>query len=61
MVLVDTDGVVDCLRGTAPAREWLTLTSTETLGLSGVVAMEVLDLMLDDVRRDGEAALAFSR
>ena len=42
MVLVDTDVVVDCLRGTAPSREWLQRTSTEALGLPGVVAMELL-------------------
>jgi predicted nucleic acid-binding protein len=42
MVLVDTDVVVDCLRGTAPSREWLQRTSTEPLGLPGVVAMELL-------------------
>jgi hypothetical protein len=34
--------VVDCLRGTAPSREWLQRTSTEALGLPGVVAMELL-------------------
>jgi|RhiMethySRZTD1v2_1073278.scaffolds.fasta_scaffold340918_2 predicted nucleic acid-binding protein len=42
MVLVDTDVMVDCLRGTAPSREWLQRTSTEALGLPGVVAMELL-------------------
>jgi len=42
MVLVDTDVVVDCLPGTAPSREWLQRTSTEALGLPGVVAMELL-------------------
>ena len=42
MVLVDTDVVVDCLRGTAPSREWLQRASTEVLGLPGVVAMELL-------------------
>ena len=42
MVLVDTDVVVDCLRGTAPSRDWLQRTSTEALGLPGVVAMELL-------------------
>ena len=42
MVLIDTDVVVDCLRGTAPSREWLQRASTEVLGLPGVVAMELL-------------------
>ena len=42
MVLVDTDVVVDCLRGPAPSRDWLQRTSTEALGLPGVVAMELL-------------------
>ena len=42
MVLVDTDVVVDCLRDAAPSREWLQRTSTEALGLPGVVAMELL-------------------
>ena len=42
MVLVDTDVMVDCLRGTAPSREWLQRASTEALGLPGVVAMELL-------------------
>ena len=42
MVLIDTDVVVDCLRGTAPSREWLQRASTEVLGLPGIVAMELL-------------------
>jgi hypothetical protein len=42
MVLVDTDVVIDCLRDTAPSRAWLQRTSTEALGLPGVVAMELL-------------------
>jgi len=42
MVLVDTDVLVDCLRGTAPAKAWLESASTEVLGIPGVVAMELL-------------------
>jgi predicted nucleic acid-binding protein len=42
MVLVDTDVLVDCLRGTYPAKAWLEHASTEVLGIPGVVAMELL-------------------
>jgi predicted nucleic acid-binding protein len=42
MVLVDTDELVDCLRGTPPAKAWLEHASTEVLGIPGVVAMELL-------------------
>jgi predicted nucleic acid-binding protein len=42
MVLVDTDVLVDCLRGTEPARQWLERTSRESLGVPGVVAMELV-------------------
>src|SRR6266446_1978279 len=42
MVLVDTDVLVDCLRGTAPAKEWLARASAEVLGIPGVVAMELV-------------------
>lgn len=42
MVLVDTDVLVDCLRGTPPAKAWLERASTEVLGIPGVVAMELL-------------------
>jgi predicted nucleic acid-binding protein len=34
--------LVDCLRGTPPARAWLESASTEVLGIPGVVAMELL-------------------
>ena len=42
MVLVDTDVLVDCLRGTPPAKAWLERASAEVLGIPGVVAMELL-------------------
>jgi predicted nucleic acid-binding protein len=42
MILVDTDVLVDCLRGTAPAKRWLEHASSEALGVPGVVAMELL-------------------
>lgn len=41
MILVDTDVLVDCLRGTDAARQWLE-SSGETLGIPGVVAMELV-------------------
>lgn len=42
MILVDTDVLVDCLRGTTPAREWLDRMAAEVLGIPGIVAMELL-------------------
>jgi predicted nucleic acid-binding protein len=42
MVLVDTDVLVDCLRGTSPAKAWLQDASAEVLGIPGVVAMELI-------------------
>jgi predicted nucleic acid-binding protein len=42
MVLVDTDVLVDCLRGTPPAKAWLERASAEVPGIPGVVAMELL-------------------
>jgi tRNA(fMet)-specific endonuclease VapC len=42
MILVDTDVLVDCLRGTAPAKRWLESTAAETLGIPGIAAMELL-------------------
>jgi predicted nucleic acid-binding protein len=42
MVLVDTDVLVDCLRGIPQAKAWLEQASTEVLGIPGVVAMELL-------------------
>ena len=42
MVLLDTDVLVDCLRGIPQAKAWLEQASTEVLGIPGVVAMELL-------------------
>jgi predicted nucleic acid-binding protein len=42
MFLLDTDILVDCLRGTAPAREWLRTTSTDLFVIPGIAAMELL-------------------
>ena len=42
MVLVDTDVLIDCLRGFAPAKEWLERTPTDVLGIPGIVAMELI-------------------
>ncbi|HLG57927.1 MAG TPA: type II toxin-antitoxin system VapC family toxin [Vicinamibacterales bacterium] len=42
MILVDTDVLVDCLRGTEAARQWFERSSKELLGIPGVVAMELV-------------------
>jgi predicted nucleic acid-binding protein len=42
MILLDTDVLVDCLRGTASARAWLTASSGQQFAVPGVVAMELL-------------------
>ncbi len=42
MNLVDTDVLVDCLRGTVPARAWLEQVATDSFGIPGVVAMELV-------------------
>ncbi len=42
MFLVDTDVLIDCLRGTAAARRWLEATPDQEFGVPGVVAMELL-------------------
>jgi predicted nucleic acid-binding protein len=42
MVFVDTDMLVDCLRGTPPAKAWLEHASIEVLGIPGVVTTELL-------------------
>jgi predicted nucleic acid-binding protein len=41
-VLLDTDVLVDCLRGTAAAQSWLSRAAAETFQVPGVVAMELL-------------------
>src|SRR5688572_6830627 len=42
MILVDTDVLIDCLRGTEPAEKWLEQSAVEALGIPGIVAMELL-------------------
>ena len=42
MILVDTDVLVDCLRGVVEARTWLEAETSEVLGIPGVVAMELI-------------------
>lgn len=42
MLLVDTDVLIDCLRGTIPARQWLATVKAESFGVPGAVAMELL-------------------
>ncbi|PKO23391.1 MAG: VapC toxin family PIN domain ribonuclease [Chloroflexi bacterium HGW-Chloroflexi-1] len=42
MQLVDTDVLVDVLRKHPPALTWLAALGSETLGMSGLVAMELL-------------------
>jgi len=41
-VFLDTDLLIDCLRGTSAARVWLEQSETETFQVPGVVAMELL-------------------
>ena len=40
MILLDTDVMVDILRGHEPAKEWLA--SVEEIGVPGLVAMELI-------------------
>ena len=42
MLLVDTDVVVDVLRGYPPAVAWLTSLENEEIGFPGLVAMELI-------------------
>jgi len=42
MIPVDTDVLIDCLRGTEPAQQWLESSAAEVLGIPGIVAMELL-------------------
>ena len=42
MFFLDTDVLVDCLRGTASAKAWLQQSPTEPFGVPGVVAMELV-------------------
>ena len=41
-VFLDTDVLVDCLRGTAVAQAWLNSVAAEEFQMPGVVAMELL-------------------
>ena len=41
MILLDTDVLIECLRGTAPAHAWLQQATTEPFQVPGVVAMEL--------------------
>lgn len=41
-VFLDTDVLIDCLRGTSEAREWLTNTETDSFQIPGIVAMELV-------------------
>jgi len=42
MILVDTDVMIDVMRRYAPAVAWLDSLDTETIGIPGLVAMELL-------------------
>ena len=42
MILIDTDVLVECLRGSTAAKTWLGTVKKETFGIPGVVAMELL-------------------
>ena len=42
MILIDTDVMVDIMRRYAPAVAWLDSLGSETTGLPGLVAMELL-------------------
>ncbi len=42
MNLVDTDVLVDCLRGTGPAQEWLKRQAKQSFAVPAVAAMELV-------------------
>ena len=42
MNLVDTDVLVDCLRGTIPAQEWLKQRASQSFAVPAVAAMELV-------------------
>ena len=42
MILLDTDVMVDVLRGHVPARDWLASVTLQEIGIPGLVAMELL-------------------
>jgi tRNA(fMet)-specific endonuclease VapC len=39
---LDTDVLIDCLRGTSSAQEWLARAASETFQVPGIVAMELV-------------------
>jgi tRNA(fMet)-specific endonuclease VapC len=41
-VFLDTDVLIDCLRGTSSAQEWLARAASETFQIPGIVAMELI-------------------
>ncbi len=42
MVCLETDVLIDCLRGTPESRVWLTKQSRQDFGVPGIVAMELV-------------------
>jgi len=59
MILLDTDVLIDCLRGLPTADEWLRESSDQTFGIPGIVAMELVAGCRDKV--DLERVQAFLR
>lgn len=42
MILLDTDVLIDCLRGLPSAQTWLQASSDQVFGIPGIVAMELV-------------------
>jgi len=42
MILLDTDVLIECLRGATEAQSWLNSQATESFGIPGAVAMELV-------------------
>ena len=42
MLLVDTDVLIECLRGSTAAKAWLASQSNAAFGIPGIVAMELV-------------------
>lgn len=42
ITFLDTDVLIDCLRGTSSAQEWLTRAASEAFQVPGIVAMELV-------------------
>jgi len=42
MIFIDTDVLVDCLRGSTVAKTWLGTLHKDSFGIPGIVAMELL-------------------